>query len=340
MENFAGADLHKKVTQLGLLRRGKPPSQYRFPNDRHTVEKVLGKLPAGTKIAVEATSNWWWFVEKVRELGHEVYLSHPKQTKAIASARLKSDKVDALMLARLLKADLLPMVWIPGERERYVRELLSHRGRLVRSRTAVINEMHAVYAKRNMEVVGKAWLKVDPVPYRAKELSGYGPRIVEENVELLRFVNEQIRGLDKELRKIANEDAQAKRLMSIIGVGPVSAVAVSCWVGDINRFGNSKKLVSYFGIAPKVRQSADRERHGHISKEGSRMVRWLLIQAALSHTHKSRGPVRKHYLGVSSRQGKMIARVAATRKLIGVMYHMMKDEIDYEEFLRRGSSAQ
>ena len=340
MENFAGADLHKKVTQLAVLRERKPPSQYRFSNDPHTVEEVLKRLPSGTKIAVEATGNWWWFVEKVRELGHEVFLSHPKQTKAIASARLKSDKVDALMLARLLKADLLPMVWIPGEKERYVRELLSHRGRLVRSRTAVINELHAVYAKRNVEVVGKAWLKAHPVPYRVKELSGYGSRIVKENVELLRFLNEQIDGLDKELRKIAKEDPQANRLMTLIGVGPATAVAVSCWVGDIHRFANAKKLTSYFGIAPRVRQSADRERHGHITKEGSRMVRWLLIQAAISHTRVAKGPSRKHYLGVRNRQGKKIARVAAARKLLGVMFHMMKDEIDYEEFVRRGSSAQ
>ena len=109
-------------------------------------------------------------MEKVRELGHEAYLSHPKQTKAIASARLKSDKVDARMLAKLRKADLLPTVWIPGERERYIRELLSHRGRLVRARTGVINELHAVYAKRNMEVLGKAWLKAHPVPYRVTSI--------------------------------------------------------------------------------------------------------------------------------------------------------------------------
>ncbi len=340
MENYAGADLHKKVTQLAVLRERKPPSQFRFSNDPHTVEEVLKRLPSGTKIAVEATGNWWWFVDKVRELGHEAYLSHPKQTKAIASARLKSDKVDAPMLARLLKGDLLPTVWIPGERERYVRELLSHRGRLVRARTAVICELHAVYAKRNIEILGKAWLKAQPVPYRVKELRGYGGRIVKENVELLRFINDQIEGLDKELRKIAKEDPQAKRLMSLIGVGPTTAVAVSYWVGDINRFANAKKLTSYFGIAPRVRQSANRERHGHITKEGSRMVRWLLIQAALSYTRAAKGYARKHYVGVRNRQGKQIARVAAARKLLGVMYHMMKEEIDYEEFLRRGSSAQ
>ena len=110
MESFAGADLHKRVTQLAVLRDGQPPSQFRFPNDPNTVHGVLKKLPRGTKIAVEATGSWWWFVEKARELGHEVSLSHPKQTKAIAHARLKSDKVDAVMLARVLKADFLPTV--------------------------------------------------------------------------------------------------------------------------------------------------------------------------------------------------------------------------------------
>jgi len=178
------------------------------------------------------------------------------------------------------------------------------------------------------------------VPYRVKELSGYGARIVSENVELLRFINDQIEELDKELRKIAKEDPQAKRLMTLIGVGPTTAVAVSCWVGDITRFANAKKLTSYFGIAPRVRQSANRERHGHITKEGNRMVRWLLIQAALSYTRVAKGAARKHYVGVRNRQGKQIARVAAARKLLRVMYHMMKEEIDYEEFLRRGSSAQ
>src|SRR5687768_2677104 len=115
METYAGADLHKRVTQLAVLREGKTPSQYRFGNDPRKVEGVLRRVPVGTQIAVEATGTWWWFVEKARAMGHEVYLSHPKQTKAIASARLKSDKVDAPMLGKLLKANLLPMVWIPPE---------------------------------------------------------------------------------------------------------------------------------------------------------------------------------------------------------------------------------
>jgi transposase len=337
MEHFVGIDLHKYVSQLAVLRESRSPSQLRLANDVVAVERVLKKLPKGSKIALEAMGSWWWMVELAQKTGHEVFLSHPKQTKAIASARLKSDKVDALMLAKLLKADLLPTVWIPAESQRYIRELLTHRARLVRQRTAVINELRAVYAKRNIDPQAKLG-RVRPSVAGAEDLSGYGPRIVGEDVELLGFINRQIGGLDKELTKIALEDAQSKRLMTIPGVGPVSAVAVSCWIGEIARFSNAKKLASYFGLAPRVHQSADTERHGHITKEGNRMVRSLVIQAALVHTRAGKAPSRKHYLGVLKRRGKQIARVAAANKILGAMYHMMKEQIDYHEFLRRSGA--
>jgi len=339
MENFVGVDLHKKVSQLATLREPKPASQVRFPNHTVTVEKVLKKLPQGSKIALEATGSWWWFVDLAQRTGHEVVMSHPKQTKAIASARLKSDKVDALMLAKLLKADLLPTVWIPPAAQRYVRELLTHRARLVRQRTSVINELHALYAKRNIDA-GMIFHRVRPPAFRAEDLSGYGPRIVEEDVALLGFLNRQVQGLDKELKAIAEKDLESKRLMTIPGVGPVNAVAGSCWIGTIERFSNSKKLSSYFGLAPRVRQSGERERHGHITKEGNRMVRSLLIQAALWHIRRGPMSSRRHYLGVCKRRGKPIARVAAANKLLGIIFQMMKEKIDYEEFLRRGGNAQ
>jgi transposase len=243
MKQFVGIDLHKDVSQMAVLRESKSPSQLRLANDVVTVERVLKKLPKGSKIALEAMGSWWWMVDLAQKTGHEVFLSHPKQTKAIASARLKSDKVDALMLAKLLKADLLPTVWIPPENQRHLRELLTHRARLVRQRTAVINELRAVYAKRNIDPQAKLG-RVCPSVAGAEDLSGYGPRIVGEDVELLGFINRQIGGLDKELTKIALEDVQSKRLMTIPGVGPVSAVAMSCWIGEIARFSNEFRLLT------------------------------------------------------------------------------------------------
>src|SRR5215467_10091351 len=307
MEHVAGADVPKRVTQLALLRDGQPPSQARFANDRAAVERALTRLPAST---------------------------------TIAAARLKSDTGDAVMLARLLKADLLPMVWIPAERERHIRELLAHRGRVVRTRTAVINELHALYSKRNLEVPRYLWHRQAPEPWQPEALGGYGPRIVQENAALLKTLNEQIRGLDQELKGLAQHDPQARRLMTHPGVGAQTAVAVSAWIGDIHRFASAKHLVSYFGLAPRVRQSADTERHGHISKEGNRMVRALLVQATLSAMRHTGGPVRRQYLGVVKRRGKQIARIAATAKLLGVLYQMMKQGLTYEELHQRGGSAQ
>jgi len=109
MESFAGADLHKRVTQLAVLRDGQPPSQFRFPNDPKTVHGVLKKLPRGTQIAVEATGSWWWFVEKARELGHEVCLSHPKQTKAIAHHSVAQKFLDLPLQFLRLRTELLPL---------------------------------------------------------------------------------------------------------------------------------------------------------------------------------------------------------------------------------------
>jgi transposase len=195
----------------------------------------------------------------------------------------------------------------------------------------VINELHAIYAKGNVEDPDMIWHRIRPVAWRAEELSGDAPRIVGENTELLKVINHQMQDLAKELGKVGQEDSQAKRLMTISGVGATTAVAVSSSVGDIRRFSNAKKLYGYFGVAPRVRQSADRERHGHIIKEVNRMVRWLLLQAALSHIRFSKGPGRKQYLGVLKRHGKQIARVAAAKKLLGMMYLTMKEEIDYAE---------
>jgi len=209
----------------------------------------------------------------------------------------------------------------------------------VRQRTAVINEVHALYAKRNIDP-GMLFHRLRPTAFRVEELSGYGARIVEEDAELLAFFNRQLRGLDNELKKIAEEEAECKRLMTIPGVGPLSSFFLIYCTATTERFSKAKKLSSYFGLAPKVRQSGEREKHGHITKEGNRMVRALLIQAALWHIRIGKGDARKHYLGVLKRRGKQIARVAAANKLLGIMFHMMKERIDYQEFLRRGGNAQ
>ena len=230
----------------------------------------------------------------------------------------------------------------PAERARHSRELVAHRGRVVRTRPAVINERHALSSKRNLEVPPYLWHRQAPEPWQPEALGGSGPRIVHEHVALLKVLHEQIRGLDQARKAVAQEDPEARRLMTHPGVGAVTAVAVRVWVGDLPRGASAKppRERLWPGPARPAAGGADTERHGPISTEGTRMVRALLVHATLSAMRHTGGPVRRQYLGVVKRRGKKIARIAATAKLLGVLFQMMKQGLTCQELYQRGGSAQ
>jgi transposase len=162
-----GVDLHKKFSQVGLLDEEGEIREHRVEHPGKEMEEFLRGLEPGSQVAVEATRSWWWFVDLAEAMGHTVVMSHPKATKAIANARLKNDRVDAAMLAHLLKADLLPRVWIPPASVRHAKELLRHRFLLMRFRTALRNQLGALLGKRNLQPptkslftrAGKAYLE-------------------------------------------------------------------------------------------------------------------------------------------------------------------------------------
>src|SRR5437867_5644803 len=154
-----GIDLDKRSSQIAVLTEDGEVAQHRLPNDVAGLEKFFAQLPAHTPVAIEASGTWWWLVDLLERLGHDPILSHPKQTKAIAAARLKNDRVDAERLALLLRGDLLPTVWIPSAALREARELVRHRVQLVWLRGIVRNRLLAMLARRNLQPTsGKSWL--------------------------------------------------------------------------------------------------------------------------------------------------------------------------------------
>jgi len=154
-----GVDLDKHSSQIAVLTEDGEIVQRRLPNDAERLARFFGQLPPQTPIAIEASGTWWWLVDLLEQLGHRPVLSHPKQTKAIAAARLKNDRVDAERLALLLRGDLLPTVWIPPTALREARELVRHRIQLVWLRSVVRNRLHALLARRNLQPTsGKSWL--------------------------------------------------------------------------------------------------------------------------------------------------------------------------------------
>ena len=332
-----GVDLHKRMSQIAVLTADGELTQHRLPNDLAHLEPFFAQLPTPSPIAIEASGTWWWLVDLLERLGHQPVLSHPKETKAIASARLKNDKVDAQRLALLLRGDLLPTVWIPPASLREARELIRHRISLVWLRTRVKNRLQAMLARRNLQPTrAKRWMTVrGQQELQALPLAAVPATIREDCLALLRVLDTQIRRLDLDLQSRWGDDPRVQQLLTIPGIGSFIAIVLVLELGDIQRFPTAKHLASYIGLTPRVRASADRVRSGHISKEGNRLLRWVLVTAATQAARRP-GPLRAWFRTVQHRKGKKIARVALARRLAEIVYHVWKEELDYFVVLRRG----
>jgi transposase len=333
-----GVDLHKQTAQIAMLTEDGELVHRRVANDVNQVEQFFGQLPAQTPVAIEASGTWWWLVELLERLGHRPLLSNPKQTKAIASARLKNDRVDAERLALLLRGDLLPRVWIPSLALREARELLRHRVRLVWVRTQIKNRLLAMLARRNLQPgATKSWMTVrGQRELHTLSLSPSAATIRADVGALLPLLETQIRRLDQELVQRWGDDPRVRRLMTLPGVGPFVAIVLVLELGDIARFPSGKHVASYAGLTPRVRASANRVRTGHSSKEGNRLLRWVLVLAAAQAARRP-GPLRAWFRRVQHRKGTKIARVALARRLAGLVYHVWKEECDYFAILRRAA---
>jgi len=330
-------DLHKRVSQIAVLTAEGELRQHRLANEVPRLEQFFAQFPAPTPVAIEASGTWWWLVDLLEGLGHQPVLSHPKQTKAIAAARLKNDRVDAERLVLLLRGDLLPRVWIPPAALREARELLRHRVSLVWVRTGIKNRLLALLARRHLEPRRSTrWLTArGQRELEALPLAPIPSTVRADCLALLHLLDAQIRRLDQELVRCWGDDPRVQRLQTIPGIGPFVAILLVLELGDIHRFPSAKHVASYAGLTPRVRASADRVRLGHISKEGNRLLRWALVLAATQAARRP-GPLRAWVRLVQQRRGKKVARVALARRLAEIVYQVWKEDIDSFTVLRRG----
>jgi transposase len=273
MTVYVGMDVHRKRSQVAIVdAAGDQQRNRNLANDPAQLVPILGALPPGTPVAFEAAYGWGWLVELLEEL--EPHLVHPSRCKAIASARLKNDKVDAATLAQLLRADLLPEAWIAPQATRDLRALLRHRASLVRLSTGLKNRVHAVLADQGIAersslwtAPGRGWLAdlaLPPIP-RA---------ILQDCCGLLDALAIPIGRLEGEIAALAKPDPRVQALMALPGIGKLTALTLVAEIGDISRFPTARKLCAWAGLTPQVRNSDRKVRHGHITKQGSPWVRW------------------------------------------------------------------
>ena len=324
MSVYVGIDVHRKRSRVAVIDEGGEVLANRnVPNGVKPVLSVIGGLPAGTPAAYEAAFGWGWLLELLEGYGFEPHMVHPLQCKAIASARLKDDKVDAATLAQLLRAGLLPEAWIAPPEVRQLRALLRHRAQLVRLRTLLRNRVHAVLADHGHGRPAGCWSGPGRQWLAALELPAVSREVVDDALALTDALQVPIDRLDLEVRQRAKAGPRVKALTQLPGAGPFTALVLLAEIGDISRFSSARKLASWAGLTPTVRGSDRTVHHGHISKQGPVWARRVTCEAA--QTAKRHPDFAPGYEALARRRGRKIATTAVARKLLTRVYHLLTD---------------
>lgn len=338
---FAAFDLHKKFIQAAVFDDlGNPLHRERFPATRAALEAFAQKhLTPRHKVALEATFNTWPIVAILQPRVAEVVVSNPLQTRAIAQAKIKTDKIDADVLAHLLRCDYLPKVWIPTEDIRHLRHECTERANLTQDRTRIKNRIHAVLHQRLIEAPhgdlfcprSRAWL-------RTLALDPAGRKTLDRHLRQLDAVEREILALGDDLAAHAHATPQVKLLMTLPGVDVAVAEALDSTLGDISRFPSADEAAGYLGLVPSTYQSAESCYHGPITKRGRAHARWLLVEAA-QHLDRHPGPLGVFFRRLAHKKNRNVAVVATARKLVVIAWHMLKHNEPYRYALPKASQA-
>jgi len=318
-----GLDVHKESTYATILGPdGEIVAKKRMPN-----EEVPGFLKPQRveRVAMEASTSIAPLYRKLTDEGYDVTVSHPKKTRYIAEARIKMDRVDSKALAELLRLNSLPESYMPPRPIAELREKVRRRAFLVREQTKLKVKIRSTLTYEGIKPPegyglytrkGREWLE------------GLGLESVRCYLRVMATLKEEIRRLSLELRHLADADEDVRLLMTVPGVGYYIALLVKAEEGDVSRFRSGDHLASYAGLVPSTYSSGGVTRHGRITKEGSRWLRWAMVEAVLLHLRYD-SPVTKFYHGVAERQGAKTARVAAARKLLTVCWSVLRNGRPY-----------
>jgi len=322
---FVGLDLHKNYLQAAVVDdEGKMLKEERIPNTQEDIETFSANLETNAEIVIESSSTWYHAYELLAR-DHHVILSNPVKTKAIASAKVKTDKVDAVTLANLLRGGYIPECYIPPRRIMDLREIVRYRASLVRMRVSAKNKIHAILLMRGVSIEAKPFTKEF-----VEELRKIGDYRIDGYLTVISSMNEQINAVSQKIRKQAVEDESTKLLMTIPGVGYYSALLIAGEIGDVNRFPDSHHLCSYAGLTPSTHSSGGVTYHGAITRTGSKYLRWILTECAKAYIRTEKdSDLSKFYHRLAKKRGASKASVASASKLLRIVYWVLKEKRPY-----------
>jgi len=335
---IVGCDWHTRKQQVAVLHTdtGEVVEQ-ELLHAGDAVEPCYRPRPRPVTVGIESTGDALWFHDLMQRLGHTLLVGEAATIRAMVVRKTKTDRRDAQHWLDLLKHDRFPAVWIPDPATRDLRALVTHRMRLVRMRTLVKNGLHASAMNRRLTLGPSLWSPRGLAQLQGLVLAPQTTQRRDESLLRLAWLTARLEALDARVAAAAQADPRARRLLTHPGVGSLTAVTTVLVLGPVSRFPDSKHVVSYTGLAPAVHASADTCRLGQITKQGSPLLRFVLGQAGLIAAH-SEVDLQRHYRTILRRRGRPKAIVAIARKLLVRLYIMLRDQIDDEEFRRRGQT--
>jgi transposase len=324
-------DIHRTFAEVVAWEEGRLRPLGRVDMTRAALEGFARRLHTSDEVVVEATGNAMAVVRVLSPFVARVIIANPLQVKAIAYAHVKTDKIDAGVLANLHAAGFLPEVWTPDAETEQLRRLVARRNQVVKHRTRIKNEVHAILHAHLIPRCphadlfnrrGREWLARQPLP--SDETAA-----IERHVRELDRLGDDLVLLDREVAQAILGNPAVERLITITGVNVTVAAGLVAAIGDIRRFASPQKLVSYFGLNPRVRQSGlGLAQHGRISKVGRSHARAMLVEAAWAAA-KAAGPLRAFFIRIRARRGHQVAAVAVARKLAVLCWHLLTKQSDY-----------
>lgn len=327
---YFGLDIHKLMIQICQIdSTGKERRDWTIPATREAISAFAKSLKSDDSAVMETTFHTWEIYQILSTSQAKIVVSDSNKVKAIAHARIKTDKIDAHILAQLLRTDFIPTVEMPTEEHWNGRQLMKHRQLLVRQQTRFKNSILGILNKklikspysRELTPSGKKWLRNLDLPPTEKIM-------MNQLLDLIETVEKQLKEVESELEARAKLGRTAMLLMSIPGVGLATASALTAAIGDINRFQSPNQLASYLGLVPRVSQSGERVRYGAITKAGSSLCRFLIIEAA-SAMAKGSAPLAVTYHKIKAKKGHGVAVTALARQMSVLIWHMLKNNEPY-----------
>jgi transposase len=313
----------------------------RLNHSEGEAEKFYRELAArgvSVRVGMEATGYSRWFERLLAELSIELWIGDAAEIKTRRVRKQKTDRNDAALLLKLLLEDNFPRIWVPDPENRDLRQLLWHRHRLVQMRTRIMNQLQALAMNEGQRRKKKLWNEQGRAQLKKLPLAPWASRRRKDLLELLDRMNPPIEELTRAVEQEARKRPEVLRLMTHPGVGPLTALAFVLIIGTPERFQCGKQIGSYVGLIPSENSSAGHQRLGHITKQGSSLLRFLLVEAAQAAA-RCDTDWRRRYLHLAMRRQRSIAKVAMARRLGVRLYWMWRNGWEYVQLVKFGSNA-